>query len=236
MRCGCGKSTCNCQCGCKKKCTPECPSLCTALVGANSWTMPACDQEAVIMFPGLTTILIGSYLYNPTYGMVLVKGFNSINGQVIVENTCLAGNAAPGTMVPAGTEFVFGSPPTITELVPWTPALTLPVGSTLTINSQTVNQADLFYIGSTAWFTVSISFSLGGVADDTIYITLPFTSVADNVNVELICALINNNNVVEGRWRVDTTPTQLIFYRPLGDNFLATANNLINIQGFVKVS
>lgn len=242
MSCGCTKSYkkfsgipyCTCK---QSSCEVECPTICTALVSANSVNVPACDETAVLSFPGLTSILIGSYLYNPTYGTFLVTGFNSINGQVTIENTCLAGNAAPGTMIPVGTEFVFGSPPTLTEYTAWTPVLTAPVGSTLTIPSQTVNQANYFTIGTTMWFTVSMSFEVGGADDDSLYMSLPITSVADDTDVAIGYTLVNNNAYVPGSvWRVDTTPTRLVLSFLLGTLWDTGAVNSFTIQGYVQVT
>lgn len=90
--------------------------MCTSLIVANSWNVPACSASAIISVPGLTTVLIGSYIWNPTYGWFRVTAFDSVNAQLTVFNECLDGNATPGSVVPAGTQFVFGSPPASTNV------------------------------------------------------------------------------------------------------------------------
>lgn len=105
----------SCSSPCTKACgvcvCPQCTAVCTALVVSNSWNVPACGAEAVLSIPGLTTVLIGAYIYNPTYGRFRITAFDSVNQQVTVINECLSGNAAPGTVVPALTSFIFSAPP-----------------------------------------------------------------------------------------------------------------------------
>lgn len=105
----------SCSSPCTKACgvcvCPQCTAVCTALVVSNSWNVPACGAEAVLSIPGLTTVLIGSYIYNPTYGRFKITAFDSVNQQVTVLNECLPGNAAPGSVVPALTTFIFSAPP-----------------------------------------------------------------------------------------------------------------------------
>lgn len=103
------------SCGCTKEC-PSCAAVCASLQVNNAWNVPACSAQAVLSVPGLTTLLIGSYVWNPTYGWFRVTAFDSVNGQVTVINECLAANAAPGTVVPALTEFIFGTPPANTNI------------------------------------------------------------------------------------------------------------------------
>lgn len=114
MSCGCSTVS-SCTTACTTTC-PTCTAVCTALQAANSWNIPSCSKEAVLSFPGLATVLIGSYVYNPTYGMFLITGFNSITGAVTVFNECLDMNAAPGTTVPALTTFIFTAPPSTTNV------------------------------------------------------------------------------------------------------------------------
>src|SRR5687767_12805012 len=132
MSCGCTKSKKNCYTPCKcssccpEPCTPRvsCERICTALVADNSWNIPACDAYAVVSFPGLQTVMIGAYLTNPTYGTFLITGFNSINGEVTIQNPCFPDNADPGTTVAALTEFVYSAGPTLTTYTDdWTPVV-----------------------------------------------------------------------------------------------------------------
>src|SRR4030067_2607388 len=84
--------TCSCQTLC-----PECSQICSALIVNNAWNVPACGSSAVLSVPGLTVALLGSYIWNPTYGWFRITGFDSVNGQLTVLNECLTGNAAPGS-------------------------------------------------------------------------------------------------------------------------------------------
>lgn len=112
--CGCNKCSCK-TCTCSTTC-PDCTVVCAALVVQNAWNVPACDASAVLSVPGLTTVLIGSYVWNPTYGWFRITAFDSVNGQITVINECIEGNADPGTVVPALTVFVFGAPPGTTNV------------------------------------------------------------------------------------------------------------------------
>lgn len=123
MVCGCGCTTCgntnpNCSCSCSTAVATatNCAAICTTLQIANAWNIPACDSEAVLSVPGLTTVLIGSYIWNPTYGWFKITAFDSVNFELTVLNECLDANAVPGTVVPALTVFNFGSPPTGTQI------------------------------------------------------------------------------------------------------------------------
>lgn len=126
--CGCGCSP--CQCGqrgsiqtpyynqapgveeCHKQVVVQ-QSFVTAVSTVTAFNMPACDSTAIITIPGLTKIQVGSYLWNVTYGYLLVVGFDYVNQQITVKNECQAGNAAPGTAVPACTMFNVVDPPGI---------------------------------------------------------------------------------------------------------------------------
>src|SRR5688572_27772215 len=86
-----------------------CPQVSSALITGNVWQVPACDGTAGVLFPCMTSALIGAYIYNPVYGAFLITAFNSTTNVVTVQNTCIEGNAAPGTSVPSGSSFIFTS-------------------------------------------------------------------------------------------------------------------------------
>lgn len=112
MVCSNCQNTCGCTCSqCCSDTEVECNQVCASLIVTNSWNVPSCEGSAVLSIPGLETVLIGSYIWNPTYGWFRITAFDSVNGQITVLNECLDANAAPGTVVPAGTLFVFGAPP-----------------------------------------------------------------------------------------------------------------------------
>lgn len=112
----CSSSCSSCSCSDCTSTSTTCAEVCTALVISNAWNIPSCSASAVLSVPGLETILIGSYLWNPTYGWFRVTAFDSVNFQVTVINECFDANAAAGTVVPAGTQFVFGAPPSSTQV------------------------------------------------------------------------------------------------------------------------
>lgn len=77
----------------------------------DSWNIPDCSQSAVVTIPGLSQITVGAYLWNPSYGYFQVTAFNSTLQQVTILNNCTDGNSAPGTRVPACTDFNLSPPP-----------------------------------------------------------------------------------------------------------------------------
>lgn len=100
----CGSNRCTC-------CPSTCPEVCAAVFIKNSWTIPACNQQAVLHVPYLKSILVGSYIWNPNYGFFLVTAFNNLTSQVTIKNECLVGNAVAGTSVAACTVFMNSAPP-----------------------------------------------------------------------------------------------------------------------------
>lgn len=98
------------SCSCNPCCSVDlsaynCSEICTAIYVQNSFNVPACGATAVIDIPKLKTIIVGGYLWNPTYGYFLIQSFNAVTGQAQILNECITGNAAPGTIVPASTQF-----------------------------------------------------------------------------------------------------------------------------------
>lgn len=102
MSCGCGRTRCNCG---------NVGFLASAIKIQNSWNVPACGQSALLNVPGCTTIMIGSYIWNPTYGAFKITAFNSVTQQITVKNECLIGNATAGTVVPACQIFMLEGAP-----------------------------------------------------------------------------------------------------------------------------
>lgn len=82
----------------------------TAIKTSNSFNIPACAATAVVTFPGLATIQVGSYIWNATYGYFEVMSFDYASGQVTIKNLCAAGYASPGTAVPACAPFTVVDP------------------------------------------------------------------------------------------------------------------------------
>lgn len=82
-----------------------------ALKVVNSWNVPACEGSSIVTIPGLVSITIGSYLWNEEFGYFEITAFDSGLQQVTLVNHCTTGNAAPGTNIPACTEFLNTAPP-----------------------------------------------------------------------------------------------------------------------------
>ena len=127
--CGCNNSGCSGGCGNVQCASPQpyyqTAPLCaedhqkcvvnqsyvTAIKIDNSWNVPACGGSSVIKVSGLSNILIGSYIWNPSFGYFQVVGFTPFNSQIIIQNNCNTGNSTVGTMVPACSNFIVAPPP-----------------------------------------------------------------------------------------------------------------------------
>lgn len=84
----------------------------TAIKVENSWNVPACSASATLTVPGLSSIVIGTYLYGgPSIGYFEVLSFNPLTHQLIVQNNCTPGNATVGSTIPACTLFAVTPPP-----------------------------------------------------------------------------------------------------------------------------
>jgi hypothetical protein len=215
--------------------------VCTALIVDNAWNIPACDAEAVLSIPGLTTVLVGSYLYNPTYGSFLITGFNSVNGEVTIENTCLPGNADPGTVVPAGTEFIFGQVPTLTEYqTDWVPVLTFD-GGTLVVGTLTVIDAEYFTIGTTLWWNLQIAFETTGTTSPVAYVSPPPILFDGDGLYGGSADMLNGDATVFDRtfWAAQQAPTvatpQLAFAAQT-TVWVDGTDGVIRAQGFYKIA
>jgi hypothetical protein len=77
----------------------------------GSWNIPDCGEESIVFVSGLKGIVVGSYLWNPTYGYYEVTAFDISRGLVTLLNHCTTGNATAGTNVPGCTEFTNTVPP-----------------------------------------------------------------------------------------------------------------------------
>ncbi len=82
-----------------------------ALKTGADFVIPACGQTAIVNIPGLTLAHVGSFIYNTTYGYLRITGYDSLTQTIVVENTCAAGNASPGTTVPNCTTFIVTDAP-----------------------------------------------------------------------------------------------------------------------------
>lgn len=85
----------------------------TAIACSVDFAMPACNVEATVHFAGVCVLQVGSYLWNATFGYLLVTGFDAMGNDVKVKNTCRAGNALPGTVIPRRSLFNVVDPPPV---------------------------------------------------------------------------------------------------------------------------
>jgi hypothetical protein len=127
----------------------------TTVKVVSSWNVPACGGSATVSVPGLTSVVIGSYLWNEQFGYFEITAYDSGLQQVTIVNNCNEGNAAAGTNVPACTLFVNTSPPaeeadsnTPCVAVSFTaPAVSACLDITLT-NTTGITAGDTIQIGS----------------------------------------------------------------------------------------
>ena len=77
----------------------------------NYWNVPGCASGAVVSVPGLTDVVIGSYIWNPLYGYFEITDFDPVAQHLTVQNNCQDGNQPVGTQVPGCTKFIVIDPP-----------------------------------------------------------------------------------------------------------------------------
>lgn len=83
----------------------------TTLKISTAWNVPECGGQATIKAPDAKQVLPGSFLWNPTYGYFEIISFNASTYELVVQNNCNTGNEAPGTQVPACTDFLVTDSP-----------------------------------------------------------------------------------------------------------------------------
>lgn len=220
-------------CGCQPI---NCTATCTSIYPSTSWNIPICSANAVLTVPGLKNVLIGAYIWNPTYGYFLISSFDAYTSQLTITNTCLSDNAIPGTTVPALTGFAITSIPSpTTDYETWAPTLT--ASGSMTVTGQTIDIAEYFILGSTFFFNFQARFTLGGTTSTFVYIPLPgsITLVPDSTDVGFICAAgENSSGVTDPRWRVEAT--RLVAYKYTVNNWVLGAGGLVAIQGRAQIA
>lgn len=185
MACGCGCGTPMCSCN------VNCADVCTAIQIQNSFNLPACNQTAVLTVPGLKNIVVGAYLWNPTYGYFLVSSFNGITGQIIVTNLCSSGNAAPGTIVPQATMFTVAQPP-ISNLIDYSATIVFSATGAMTFTANSITSAKYSRIGpKLIWFEVDVIGTTAGVASYGIIHTLPAAAAASSTGAGVAAAAVD---------------------------------------------
>lgn len=83
----------------------------SAVCSQLSWVIPNCNETATIVLLDVVYVPVGSYIWNSAYGYFLVQSFDKVTGELVIENTCIVGNASPGTTIPICTCFIVSPPP-----------------------------------------------------------------------------------------------------------------------------
>lgn len=126
--CACGCNPCQCGSSAQASPTPFYNQACasqeshtqvlvqqtfiTAVATGSAFNMPACGVTiSGVILPGVQKLQVGSYIWNVTYGYLLVTRFDYSNSTVSLKNECNPGNASPGTLIPACTMFNVVDPP-----------------------------------------------------------------------------------------------------------------------------
>lgn len=113
----------------------------------------------------------------------------------------------------------------------WSPTLT--ASGSMTVSSLAINDAKYQRIGGAIHFYFSANFTLGGSADQFVYIPRPTSGSAMNLNVTLPCAATENGSAVDGpRWRYDHGGSRIIVFKPGSANWVLGTNASVHIQGW----
>lgn len=132
-----------------------CPSV--------GWNVPSCGNTSILSVPGLAGASIGSYIWSAVYGYFEITSIDATRGLLGVTNNCTAGNAAPGTQIPACTCFVVTVPPVDTGdqsgnclVLSFTaPEEDLPLDITLT-STTGITASNTIQIGSGFYFVEAV--------------------------------------------------------------------------------
>lgn len=81
----------------------------------DAWNVPQCGGSAVLSVPGLAGVSIGSFIWAAGYGYFEIVAADSQNETLTITNLCTAGNANPGSQIPACTCFTVTVPPIDSE-------------------------------------------------------------------------------------------------------------------------
>ena len=133
----------------------------TAILNQYRFNMPACDEQVSVYFPQVKVLAVGAYVWNVTYGYLVVAAFNPINGEAILVNRCTLGNAEPGTSIPACTPFLTAPPPVAVDSV-----------------ATTIYGATVVAVGS-------INSNGDALSTDEVELIIPNTSTTRVMNVQL---------------------------------------------------
>lgn len=81
------------------------------VVVEDEFQIPAVDEDIQVCVKNLINVVIGSYLWHPSYGSLKIVYWDSCKKKIGLLNEGLTGTAAPGSTVPECTAFVPSSRP-----------------------------------------------------------------------------------------------------------------------------
>lgn len=174
MSCGCSSNYVQC---CNTY--TNCSDLCNSFVATNSFNIPAIGSNAVLNVANLKQLVVGTYIYNPTYGYLRIVSFDATLAQITVTNDGTYGNAAPGAIVPAATPFLNTAVSTMDTSVvtDFTPTFITTGGLVVTPSSTFHCQYKLLG-GGMKWLNVKVRAVLSGLAAPSMVFTLPVASLS----------------------------------------------------------
>lgn len=189
---GCGCSPCRCSVSTlaspapfytqhgqsqESHCCPEViKCFAMAISPTNDFIMPSCGSSAIVTFEGITSIQIGSYLWNVTFGYLLVTDINYLTYEVTLYNDCYATNAAPGTFIPKTSLFSLAIPAR-SVWVPWSP--TLFNTNAAEYANYVIKSASYYTFPGIVYYKFSVSFDIVDAAGPSNYmfVSLPIEAV-----------------------------------------------------------
>jgi len=78
----------------------------SSIQSPDTWNVPVIGEDIAVVFPQVSVLPVGSYLYSPIYGYFRISHWNSRNQTAGLRNEGIPGTAAPGTAVPAAALFI----------------------------------------------------------------------------------------------------------------------------------
>jgi len=110
---------------------------------------------------------------------------------------------------------------------PWTPAVS--ASGVMIVSGVTINAAEFLTQGPTCWFTLDVSFTLGGTADAAVILSLPFTpAVAASSGAE-----VTDTVAIAGVGRFNGSDIEIRRYD--GANWTIGAAKRISLQGHFHI-
>lgn len=211
------------NCGCTPAPVPCCPPTNTRDIAGtiypqNSWIIPAVGAIAEIDVPVVKNIIVGGYIWNPTYGYFLVTSFNTSTGKLAIENNSLFGKPVAGSVVPAFTPFQLTDSPNsgVTDY-----------SATLTVTGLTVvtkNRANWWYAGNGK---IGVDVDVTGTASSTTYVVLSMPMIVANRNPTLAAGGAEAGvGPIAGTTSLDTSSTGIRFNKYNGTVFADGSTNI----------